>query len=315
MSEDKILVIGSACVDVIINVDHIPASQEDIHPFSHRFALGGCAGNVAVMAKLIGADVTLATPVGTGLFGDFVEKELTARDIPIYIRRDEEAGCCYCLVEPNGERTFMSVNGTEYIFSEDDMQQFEDTYYKYMYVCGLEIEERTGNDLITYLERHRDSVLMYAPNSRGVLIEKEKTDRILALSPILHLNEFEAAHLSGLMQYEDAVSSGYIPNETVESSAAYLNEMTGNTVIITLGRYGAYIHEAEGERYYVPKFDTEVVNTIGAGDAHAGAVLSLLAKGLDMRQTAITANKAAAAVVSVESATLSKEQFEAAGIV
>lgn len=39
----KILIIGSTCVDIIINVDHLPKTEEDIHPFSQSMALGGCA--------------------------------------------------------------------------------------------------------------------------------------------------------------------------------------------------------------------------------------------------------------------------------
>lgn len=37
----KILIIGSTCVDIIINVDHLPKTEEDIHPFSQSMALAG----------------------------------------------------------------------------------------------------------------------------------------------------------------------------------------------------------------------------------------------------------------------------------
>ena len=41
------LIIGSTCVDVIINLDHLPRTAENLRPHSQSMALGGCAYNVA----------------------------------------------------------------------------------------------------------------------------------------------------------------------------------------------------------------------------------------------------------------------------
>ena len=72
----KILIIGSTCVDIIINVDHLPKTEEDIHPFSQSMALGGCAYNAANIIRQFGAPHTFISPVGTGVYGDYVRKEL-----------------------------------------------------------------------------------------------------------------------------------------------------------------------------------------------------------------------------------------------
>ena len=42
-SMQKILLIGSTCVDVIIEIDHLPKTAEDIQPKRQTLALGGCA--------------------------------------------------------------------------------------------------------------------------------------------------------------------------------------------------------------------------------------------------------------------------------
>ena len=34
------LIIGSTCVDVIINIHHLPKTEEDIHPTSQSMAIG-----------------------------------------------------------------------------------------------------------------------------------------------------------------------------------------------------------------------------------------------------------------------------------
>lgn len=222
----KILIIGSTCVDIIINVDHLPKTEEDIHPFSQSMALGGCAYNAANIIRQFGAPHTFISPVGTGVYGDYVRKELKQKGFPVLADvLDQENGCCYCLVERGGERTFMSLHGAEYTFSRTWMEPFEKETFDMTYVCGLEVEEPTGNELLSYLEDHREQQIFYAPGPRGILIEKEKTERMLALHPVLHINEAEACALSGCSQAREAAEA--------------LAQRTENTVIVTLGKDGA----------------------------------------------------------------------------
>jgi len=58
----NVLVIGSTCVDVIIRVDHLPKTEENLHPYSQRFAIGGCAYNAANILGRGGAKLTFVTP-------------------------------------------------------------------------------------------------------------------------------------------------------------------------------------------------------------------------------------------------------------
>ena len=301
----NIMVIGSTCVDIIINMDHLPKTEEDIHPTGQSMALGGCAYNTASMIKLFQAPVTLLSPVGTGFYGEYVEKELRKHGFDIAVRvTDQENGCCYCLVEKSGERTFMSCHGAEYTFQKRWMEAFQSVFYEMYYVCGLEIEEPTGMSLIEYLEEQFDSrmpgyekkQLFYAPGPRGIRISEEKNKRLYALHPVLHINETEALELSGCLQIPQAAETLY--------------SRTGNTVIITLGEKGTYCLEAAGKSYTVPGFSTEVNDTIGAGDAHIGAVMACLSKGMACQTAIKNANLAAAMVVGSKGATLSKEEFD-----
>ena len=161
------LIIGSTCVDVIINIHHLPKTEEDIHPTSQSMAIGGCAFNAAYMVRLLNAPHTFITPVGGGTYGDYVAKLMTQAGIPIAVRVPEkENGCCYCLVEAGGERTFMSYHGVEYTFQKEWMEPYPAEDFGLTYVCGLEIEEPTGINLIEYLEEHPSLELFYAPGAR-----------------------------------------------------------------------------------------------------------------------------------------------------
>ena len=199
------LIIGSTCVDVIIHLDHLPVTQEDLHPSSQTMAIGGCDYNVSHIMRLLDAPHTFISPVGTGMYGNYVADRMQAAGIPVSVRiPDRDNGCCYCLVEASGERTFLSYHGVEYTFQESWMEPYDASSFGLTYICGLEVEEPTGICLISWLEKHPGLELCYAPGPRGCRISREKTDRIMALHPMLHSNEQESLDLTGAGSYEKA---------------------------------------------------------------------------------------------------------------
>ncbi len=289
----SVLVIGSSCVDVVIRVDHLPRREENLHPRSQQFRLGGCACNVANILGRGGADVTFVTPVGMrGVFGPWVLSELEKQSWAAPVRLpDGENGCCYCLVEPDGERTFLSIHGAEYTFSPEWMKPYADRSFNSAYVCGLEIEESTGEQLVSWLEQAKIPALMYAPGPRGMRVPDERTGRLLALHPMLHLNRLEALQMARTDSLAEAVSS--------------LSGVTGRPVIVTLGADGAMVSEPGGSPLVVPGVPAvRVVDTIGAGDAHAGAVMLALSRGYSLAEATAFANRVSARVVAQEGAVL-----------
>ena len=110
------LFIGAACIDVVIYLERLPKTEENIHPWKQTVSLGGCACNAARAARLVCDRITFAGPVGTGVFGELAERELAKSGLSVSIRTEKENGCCYCFVEDGGKSTFMSVHGGEYAF-------------------------------------------------------------------------------------------------------------------------------------------------------------------------------------------------------
>lgn len=294
------LIIGSTCVDIIINIDHLPKTEENLRPKSQTMALGGCAYNVSHMMRLFHAPHTFVTPVGTGLYGNYVAEQFDKLQIPVHVRvTDMDNGCCYCLVEASGERTFLSVHGAEYTFQKSWMDSLPPDSHQLAYVCGLEIEEPTGLSLIEYLEEHTCLEICYAPGPRGVKIDPAKTERMLRLGPILHINKKEALALSGCSSYQKA--------------AEILHARTHNTVIITLGEHGCYCKEKTGGTFFVPSVPSgHVADTIGAGDAHIGTILALMTKGCPLYEAVSCANLVSAVVVEIPGAILPAGKLPAA---
>lgn len=289
----RLLIIGSTCVDVILRLDHLPTTGEDMHPVQ-RFAMGGCAFNVAQVPKAYDVDLRFVTPIGDhGVFSDFVRAHLDNAGFrgPITVPNSEN-GCCYCLVERSGERTFLSVHGIEYSFHAEYMAAFAGERFDYTYICGLEVEETTGGELVAWLEAHPDiaGTVVYAPGPRGIEVDADRTERILAMHPILHLNEQEAQALAGMSGSENHILA----------AAQALHAKTGNMVIVTCGAGGVLWISADGSVHSAPSVPSTVVDTIGAGDSHCGAVLTGLTLGWSEDDTMRFANQIASEVVAQE---------------
>ena len=317
MMQKSVLVLGSTCVDVIIRLERLPKTEENLRPLGQRFAMGGCAYNVANVLGRAGADVTFVTPVGLrGVYGPYVLPILNKQPwVKPVLLPEAENGCCYCLVEASGERTFLSVHGTEYSFMSDWMAPYRNRRFDYGYVCGLELEEPTGGTLVTWLEKEAVDTVLYAPGPRGLRVPAERTERLLSLHPMLHLNEAEARMLSGCDGLETAARTlaGRTGNSVVVTLGPDGAGRTGNSVVVTLGADGALALDAQGQLSHIPGCPvSHVADTIGAGDAHAGALLLGLSRGLSLKDACALANRVAAQAVMQTGATLSDEALRQA---
>ncbi|MCD7809641.1 MAG: PfkB family carbohydrate kinase, partial [Erysipelotrichaceae bacterium] len=187
----KALIIGSTVCDVIIQVHHYPQISGDENIIHQHLQLGGCAYNVAHILHIADIPCELFSPVGKGIYGQFVREHLKEEHIPILITREDHNGCCYCIVDDSSERTFICEHGTEYFYQQDDFNMLNMDDYDCIYVCGLEIEEKSGEIIIDFLEKNRDKVIYFAPGPRINQISHIKMQRILDLHPIMHLNKQE----------------------------------------------------------------------------------------------------------------------------
>lgn len=293
---DKCLVIGAAMLDIIMEIDRLPKSGEDIYAKSQSMTVGGCAYNAADILKHFHVKHTLFAPVGTGMYASFIEEELKKSGHASAIKSGEmDNGYSMCMVESDGERTFLTLPGIECRFEKKWFDALDGEEYHSAYVSGYELEGDGGSAILDFLERNPKINVYYAPGPRITYISEEKQKRMNALSPVLHLNEME--------------SMTYTKKTSVEDAAAALAEETNNTVIITLGSKGVYLLE-RGAGKVIASTKADVVDTIGAGDSHIGAVMAMRALGHDFETAVRTANKVSAMVVGVKGSTLSTEEFE-----
>ena len=100
-----------------------------------------------------------------------------------------------------------------------------------VYICGLEIEDKTGDTIVEFLEAHPELPVYFGPGPRLNRIDGELMSRIFALHPMVHLNEDEICR--------------YTQCDSIENAAKALYRKTENTVIVTNGANGAFFFDGE----------------------------------------------------------------------
>src|SRR5690349_8842084 len=113
----RLVVIGSANMDLVVKTDRIPAPGETVLGGAFVTAPGGKGGNQAVAAARLGADVWFVGRVGRDPFGDALCAEMGAAGIHTdHLRRDESkpTGVALIGVDAGGQNAIIVAPGANH---------------------------------------------------------------------------------------------------------------------------------------------------------------------------------------------------------
>ncbi|BFH17128.1 PfkB family carbohydrate kinase [Paenibacillus melissococcoides] len=283
-SDAKVLVLGAAVIDVIIQLDSLPRTGDDVSAEHRETLVGGCAYNVAHILKQLQVGHDLFVPVGAGAYADMIRKQLLADSYPLLIEEDSgDNGWNLSIVEQDGERTFITIPGIETKWKPAWFEQHSLEPYDYIYLSGYELEGPSGSVILDALGARQASCrIIFDPSPRVAYLDRETLRRVLGMNTILHLNRAELSGLTGKQELHDAVQEAY--------------RQTGQPVVVTLGQDGTLLCTSEGSEI-LPARQVTVVDTIGAGDSHTGAFIAGLASGWPLGEACLLGNDIAGQVV------------------
>ncbi|HHG8773985.1 TPA: PfkB family carbohydrate kinase [Raoultella planticola] len=283
-----VTVIGSAVIDVIADAYALPWRGCDIELQQQSVNIGGCGLNVAVALKRLGIDACNALPLGQGVWADIVRNNLSRQGMRSIIATDKgDNGWCLALVEPDGERTFMSFTGVENAWDDDWLARLPREAGGLVYLSGYQLTAPCAEKLTSWLEASPEVTALIDFGPRIADVAPTIFTRIMACQPIVTLNRQEAEIVAGQLQF---------PAETEQLGKAWL-ERWNAPLIVRQDKDGAWYFSAT-ECGQAAAFPTTVVDTIGAGDSHAGGVLAGLAAGWPLAQAVTLGNAVASWVVS-----------------
>jgi len=280
----RILILGSAVIDIIVTIDRLPLAGEDIPGLQKGMIVGGCAFNVSKILDGLQIPHDLCVPVGQGMYADHIREALHEGGHEVLIEDDrEDNGYCLSLVEKDGERTFISIDGIETKWHDAWLERLHAADYDYLYASGYGFQDgnSSGEVLLRFLcGKKADAKLILDPGPR--LLGKQFEEKLLQMGTILKMNQSEAKAMG--------------QSENVRKAAENLHHRTGQPVIITMGQAGTLLHTTEGE-VIIPTVPVKVIDTIGAGDSHTAGFIAALANGKSLREACREANHIAACVV------------------
>lgn len=291
----KALVIGSVCADVTMHVNHLPVHEEDVNISSMCLHMGGCAYNVSDILRRNHIPYDLVSHTGSGIYGRYVKEQLKQKGIDPWYESEEENGVCFCLIEPNGDRTFMAVHGAEYHFLPEMFAKADPNDYACAYVCGIDLEDDHGGILLEEAERLSSAgvTIFYSPGPRLQNLDRNVQKTMIDLHPIIHLNRREASVLLKQMKQEN--------NGKLSVS---LHDLTGNAVIITDGANPVEWCDENGSVHETLPEKAEQKDGTGAGDGHIGMIIAARMQKKSWDEAVKLANHVSAEIIQTEGAQL-----------
>jgi sugar/nucleoside kinase (ribokinase family) len=289
MPAARLFCLDTVLVDVDLKVASLPERAGDVRASSQLITTGG-GFNAMSAATRHGLKVVYAGRLGQGPFATLARRDLTSEGIetPLESNDDLDCGVCVVLVEPDGERTFITAPGAESTLRASDLATLEVDDGDVVLVSGYNVMYRDMDGVVLkWLEELApDVVVAFDPATRVEDVPRENLRRVMARATWLLCNRAEATELSG--EHDPLAAANYL-------ASAYGSP----NVLVRTGAEGCVVARRDEAAIAIKGFRTTVVDTTGAGDVHNGVFVAELAQGLDPLEAARYANAAAAMSVAL----------------
>lgn len=299
----RLVQLSGVIVDHIYWVEAVPAPGTEA--IVSRVAL--CAGggfNAMVAARRSGLQVAYAGTLGTGPFAGIVAEALAAEGIEVLRPRlaGQDQGCCTCLIDRAGERTFIASSGADGVVTDRDLSAVKPAPDDWCLLSGYALGYRQSREALTrWLEAApRGLRLVFDPSPLVAEIPEPTRAAALKAAAWISANRAEAAFLAG--------------NPDPALAAEALARGRAGGAVVRDGANGCYMATHGKDATHVPGHAVTVKDTNGAGDAHIGAFIAALDRGETPLRAARFANIAAALSTTKEGPSTAPELNEVLAI-
>ncbi|QCV96618.1 PfkB family carbohydrate kinase [Acidipropionibacterium acidipropionici] len=299
-AQGRLIHTGQALVDAVAEVPALPRRGGNTMATSYTRYAGG-AVNTLVAAARCGGRAVHAGTIGTGPDGDLIREVLAAERVEVSSpAAGPDTGTCIVLVEPSGERTFITTTGAERLISVDSLQTSQPRPGDAVCVTGYSLALASTRDpLLDWLEGLPDGVdVILDPGDVAADLPPAVLERMLALTTVWTGNAEESTALaSGRRSASTSAGRDADPLST-EALQRCASRLPAGCVVITRDGPRGCAVLAEGRASLVPGFPQRAVDTNGAGDVHTGALIAARLAGKPWPDAARWANAAAAITVT-----------------
>lgn len=259
--------------EVLIDFTYIGKSENEMKIFEQN--PGGAPANVACAAAKLGAKTAFIGKVGNDMHGDFLIDTFKRCNVDTSgIIKDKEAFTTLAFVslDENGERSFSFSRyksaDTRLMADDIDKEMIKNT--KILHFGSLSLTDEPSKSAVIHAvktAKQSGALISYDPNYRPLLwkSEDEAKKEMRAVLP-----------LADIVKISDEETTLLCDTDNLEKAATKLHALGITTVIITLGKYGAYV-SVKDYSVTAPAPAANVIDTTGAGDAFVGGFLYRIA--------------------------------------
>lgn len=263
----EVAVVGSANLDLVVEVDTIPLVGETVLGGDLRRIPGGKGANQAVAAARLGRQVAMIGRIGADEGGTILREALTGDGVDtthLLTTDDVPNGVALISVGADGDNAIVVSPGANGRVSPADVD-----------AAGATLESAAVT--LLQLEVPLEAVAAAAARAGGTVILNPAPApadplpmELLADVDVLVPNQTELATLAG--------HDGPVDRSV---AAELATRLPSRSVIITLGAEGALV-VLDGDATHVPAPVVTPVDTTAAGDSFCGALADGLVRGLDL---------------------------------
>jgi fructokinase len=261
----SVLVIGEALVDVVYGINgeikNIP---------------GGSPANTAVALARLGTKTYMKARTSSDQFGTEIRNYLTNQNVNLdySLVVDSPSSVIDAVIQKDGSAKYeANLNGAaDYGWTFAELNQEIDPDIQIIQLGSLTSYVEPGaTNVEKWFAQLRQSdkyLLTFDPNIRHPLDgqnEKDVRNRAKRL-----------ASLSHVVKASDEDLNWIFSNDNPKDSAINIIKSGASLVFVTLGKKGAFVVNKELEIIEVPAKEIEVIDTIGAGDTFAAALITQL---------------------------------------
>ena len=282
----RLIVIGSANIDLCLNLPRLPKPGETLGGGAFRQTFGGKGANAAVAAAQAGGVVSFVGCVGADAYGTEMSANLRARNVDttfLETHPTTPTGVAFIFIDDQAQNMIgiaAGANGEVTPKRLDDLR----VYLREADVILIQ-NEVPDETVLRLLHLAGDNELMVLYNCAPA---RRVPAHLLAEVEWLVLNESEAAFLAGMPVTNRAEA---------EIAARHLAGIGVRHVLITLGVEGVCVAGPD-ESFHVPAFPVKAIDTVAAGDTFCGALAVACGEGRKLPDAVRFASAAAAISVT-----------------
>ncbi len=313
----EIIGIGSALVDVTVKVDdsfleseNLPKggmtlvdaarSKELLDKLAHNpkeLSPGGATANVMTSFAHCGGKAGFIGKVGNDEMGNYFKTETEKAGVTFLqlTSKDTPTGTGLTLITPDGQRTFATHLGAAIELSPTELPAEILNQAPTIHVEAYLVFNRELIDYILDTAKENGQKVSMDLSSFGVVQEN-----------LEYLERISASHLDIVFANEDECHAftGLCPTDSLEVFSGICE-----IAVVKEGEKGSHIAKGD-QKISMTADEVCVIDTNGAGDAYAGAVLYGLSKGLHIELCGLIGTKAGALAVSQRGARLTEENAQ-----